>query len=332
MILADKIINERKKNGWSQEELADMLGVSRQSVSKWEGAQSVPDLQKIIKLAEIFGVSTDYLLKDEMEPEQRETADIYEKTDSFSTLRKVSMEEASEFISLRKEALPKVGLGVFLCVTCPVILILLTGLQQAEIVSFSENVAVALGLLALFAQVGIAVWLFITKGGKLDKYEFLEQEAFDTEYGIDGMARERLAESEVYNTRALTIGVIFCIMGCLPLIITAVLEAPEVLLMVMVDVLLVLVGCAVYLFIAICGVHNSYKILLQTGDYTVEKKKKNKKLEPLNRIYWLFITVLFLAVSFTTQRWDYTWIIWAVSGVLFALIRVIGESLINTRD
>ena len=73
-------------------------------------------------------------------------------------------------------------------------------------------------------------------------------------------------------------------------------------------------------------------VLLQTGDYTVEKKKKNKKLEPLNRIYWLFITVLFLAVSFTTQRWDYTWIIWAVSGVLFALIRVIGESLINTRD
>ena len=62
MILADKIINERKKNGWSQEELADMLNVSRQSVSKWEGAQSVPDLQKILKMAEVFGVSTDYLL------------------------------------------------------------------------------------------------------------------------------------------------------------------------------------------------------------------------------------------------------------------------------
>ena len=43
MILADKIIEERKRNGWSQEELAEKLGVSRQSVSKWEGAQSVPD-------------------------------------------------------------------------------------------------------------------------------------------------------------------------------------------------------------------------------------------------------------------------------------------------
>ena len=44
MIIADKIIDERKRNGWSQEELADKLQVSRQSVSKWEGAQSIPDI------------------------------------------------------------------------------------------------------------------------------------------------------------------------------------------------------------------------------------------------------------------------------------------------
>lgn len=48
MILADKIAEERKRNGWSQEELAEQLGVSRQAVSKWESAGSVPDLQKVI--------------------------------------------------------------------------------------------------------------------------------------------------------------------------------------------------------------------------------------------------------------------------------------------
>ena len=62
MILADKIMEERKKNGWSQEELAEKLGVTRQSVSKWESAQSVPDLQRILRMSELFGVSTDYLL------------------------------------------------------------------------------------------------------------------------------------------------------------------------------------------------------------------------------------------------------------------------------
>ena len=66
MILADKIIENRKKNGWSQEELADKLGVSRQSVSKWEGAQAVPDMKKIIQMSEVFGVSTDYLLRDDI--------------------------------------------------------------------------------------------------------------------------------------------------------------------------------------------------------------------------------------------------------------------------
>lgn len=65
MIFADKLIRLRKKAGWSQEELASQMNVSRQSVSKWEGAQSVPDLDKIVRLSKLFGVSTDYLLKDE---------------------------------------------------------------------------------------------------------------------------------------------------------------------------------------------------------------------------------------------------------------------------
>ena len=64
MFLADKIINLRKKAGWSQEELAGRLGVTRQSVSKWEGAQSVPDIEKIVQLRRLFSVTTDYLLKD----------------------------------------------------------------------------------------------------------------------------------------------------------------------------------------------------------------------------------------------------------------------------
>ena len=66
MILADKIIQLRKKSGWSQEELAAQMGVSRQSVSKWESGQSIPDLDKILKLSALFNVSTDFLLKDEL--------------------------------------------------------------------------------------------------------------------------------------------------------------------------------------------------------------------------------------------------------------------------
>ena len=76
VILADKIIELRKKNGWSQEQLAQKLNVTRQSISKWEGAQSVPDLQKIILLSEIFGVTTDYLIKDKIEEEEFLNEDV----------------------------------------------------------------------------------------------------------------------------------------------------------------------------------------------------------------------------------------------------------------
>ncbi|MDE6133678.1 MAG: helix-turn-helix domain-containing protein, partial [Oscillospiraceae bacterium] len=90
MILADKIIELRKKSGLSQEELAEKMNVSRQSVSKWEGAQSIPDLDKILALSKIFGVSTDYLLKDDFEAEEP----IQTDDGDGSPLRRVSMEEA----------------------------------------------------------------------------------------------------------------------------------------------------------------------------------------------------------------------------------------------
>ena len=86
MIFADKLIDLRKKNGWSQEELAEKLNVSRQAVSKWEGAQSVPDMSRIIQLSELFGVSTDYLLKDNLEQ-----AEPVQGSDEGSTARTVSM-------------------------------------------------------------------------------------------------------------------------------------------------------------------------------------------------------------------------------------------------
>jgi transcriptional regulator with XRE-family HTH domain len=63
MNMADRIQNLRKTKGISQEELADQVGVSRQAVSKWESEQSMPDLDRIIAMSELFGVTTDYILK-----------------------------------------------------------------------------------------------------------------------------------------------------------------------------------------------------------------------------------------------------------------------------
>lgn len=107
MILADKITEERKKNGWSQEELANQLGVSRQAVSKWESAGAVPDLQRILQMSELFGVSTDYLLKDEM---KAENITYHESTESYAEpLKKVTMENANEFLDMKKKGIQSSG-------------------------------------------------------------------------------------------------------------------------------------------------------------------------------------------------------------------------------
>ena len=63
MNISDRIQSLRKARGITQEQLADAVGVSRQAVSKWEAEQSVPDLERVVAMAEYFDVTTDYLLR-----------------------------------------------------------------------------------------------------------------------------------------------------------------------------------------------------------------------------------------------------------------------------
>ena len=67
MKLSDKIIRLRKSKGWSQEEFADKLNVSRQAVSRWENGTALPDAQNILQISKLFNVTTDYLLHEDYE-------------------------------------------------------------------------------------------------------------------------------------------------------------------------------------------------------------------------------------------------------------------------
>ena len=84
MNIADRIQSLRKQKGMSQIELADAIGVSRQAVSKWESEQTIPDLDKIVAMSEIFGTTTDYLLKG-IEPVENEGGQAVAATAAAST-------------------------------------------------------------------------------------------------------------------------------------------------------------------------------------------------------------------------------------------------------
>ena len=192
MILADKIIELRKKNGWSQEELADKLGVSRQAVSKWEGAQAVPDMNRVLKLSEIFGVSTDFLLKDELELSNAVPAELQESSEGGS-VRSVSMEEASAFLEHRERSSRRVALGVLMCILSPILLIVLSSAQEHGLIALSEQQVSGIGLAAMLLLIGGAVALFIIQGLRASKFEYLSKESIETSYGVDGIVRDRRA-------------------------------------------------------------------------------------------------------------------------------------------
>ena len=212
MILADKIIDLRKKAGWSQEELADKLGVSRQSVSKWEGAQSIPDMNKILQLSELFGVSTDYLLKDSLEAPEPLAApeDVDSEGATF-----VSMEEANAFLNYKTESASRLALGVLLCILSPIALILLCGAQESGRLPLTEMQASMIGLIVLLLMVAGAVLLFVLTGMRGSKYEYLEKDALDTAYGVSGMVRERMGREENDHTRRIAIGVVLCVLAAI---------------------------------------------------------------------------------------------------------------------
>jgi len=328
MILAEKIMALRKKNGWSQEELAEQVKVSRQSVSKWESMQSVPDLDKILLLAQVFGVSTDYLLKDDMAEEEY----VQVPDEVLGDVRRVSMEEAGTFLTVKKETSRKIALGVMLCIFSPMAIILLPVLAESGTLKMSVEAASAIGLAALFIMVLVAVVNFITCGMRTSAYEYLDKEVIDTEYGVAGMVKEKKNNFQATYTRNIVVGVSLILLGIIPLITVACICENEVVIVSLVDLLLFMVGIGVFLFCNAGIVWESYQKLLQEGDYTPETKKNNKKKEPYAAIYWTLATAIYLAWSFITNDWERTWIVWPIAGVLFAVYSAILGIVLKKAD
>ena len=343
MILADKIIENRKKNGWSQEDLAYKLGVSRQSVSKWEGAQSVPDMKKIVQMSELFGVSTDYLLKDEIEdPAPGEAETVPEVRYDDEETRNVSMEEANEFLASNEKHAGRISTGVMLCILSPVFLIVLAGIVDAKWINMSVKAVTGTGITVLLLLVAAAVGIFVTSGMALSRFDYLEKNRIETEYGVSGMVRRMKEEHMPYYTRDVVIGVILFIVSVIPVIGVSLafgdgsVPAPLIsgtgsvtgLISICTGLLLVLVAIGVKLIVKTSTIKGGMDKLLEEGDYT----RINKKIGRFDGIYWAVVLAIYLGWSFITMRWELTWIVWPIAGVLFAAYREIMKAVVRGRN
>ncbi|MBO7326966.1 MAG: helix-turn-helix transcriptional regulator [Clostridia bacterium] len=318
MILADKIIKQRKKNGWSQEELAYKMNVSRQAVSKWESAQTIPDLDKIMLLGELFGVTTDYLLKDSIEDE--EIAEVAEE----KPVRKISLEYANTYLAVQKKNSWLKGVATFLCILSPVVLIIFGGLSalyEQDYESFT-----IFGLVSFFAFIISAVPMFIVAGHNNEPYKFLDKiEPFDLEYGVKGIIEEKQKQMSGAFKKWNIAGVCTLIFAPIPVIVEALVEnfservglvAPF-----MMALMLLIAGIASSIFVVISVQKSAMQKLLREEDYTDRGKKRSQLRDVVSFAYWMVVVVAYLVWSLVVaDGWAVSWILLAAAGMLYPVL------------
>lgn len=359
MKLAEKIYQERRKLGLSQEQFAEKMDISRQAVSKWESGQSMPDLDKIVAMSQIFGVSTDYLLKEEYNSFKETTSVEYTESGytefvedndyeaygndtnddmgntygsqsqanmrkGQSSLQEISVEEIASYEKTYTSSAKHIALGVFLCI---IGIVLTEAMEVLSLTLFSVN-GDALESFPMLICVTIAVALFVPSGMALSKYEYLEKVPFVLPQSEKERIEREHGEFQRRFAAGITSGIVLILLGVLS---GGVMEyVTEVTGNKIWDdsvstiSVLTFVAIGVYLFVR-CGMKmGMYNVLLQREEYAVSKKHNAEKKDTLMGlvagVYWCLVTAAFLAYSFITGDWGRSWIVWPVAGCVFGAI------------
>jgi len=316
MILAEKIIKLRKQLGWSQEELAEKVNVSRQSVSKWESANSIPDLNRIIMLAELFEVSTDFLLKDENE--SFETGINTSTKDSG--IHQVSLEEANQYVESKVNASQLITKGIMLSLCSVVPLFFFLAMAETGRLGVTGDIAAALGIIGILILVSLAVSFFI-KTNQFDKdVELIDNDPFELAYGVYSAFQEKLESYKPSYNRRLSIGIFLFIVSFVPVMLAAVFAGRSDTILMMMIVLMFLIAAGIFIITPASARHDAYNHILKENHAQKEKSKRAKRAEKLAAFYWPLLIAIYLGWSLWTMAWGITWIIWPVGAVLFVAL------------
>lgn len=316
MILGEKIILLRKQNNLTQEELAEKLNVSRQSVSKWEMGTSIPDINKILLISEVFGVNIDYLLKDNIESIE------YSDDTEIGNNKIVILEEANEFLKLNVNKSKKTAGYIAMFIFSSVPMMLLFGIAELN-KNLTEELVIIFGVSILLMLVARGTFGIISSDHMMHKYKSLEEEDFTLAYGVKGVIEKIKNEDRelAYKTKAFAIALF--IMSCIPVIVASMSKNENKYIYFAISIMLSLISCGVYNLIKASAVETSCNILLQEENYSSLEKKVTKKVHPFVGAYWSLISAMYLAVSFLTNKWYITWVIYAIGGILFSAINLL---------
>lgn len=312
MNLENKIIKLRKENGWSQEDLAERLDVSRQSVSKWESGLATPDIHKIVALSSLFNVNTDYLLKNE--------ATTSDKTNTNIFIRK---DVVNDFFSTRKKESKRIAVATLLCMWSTIPILIFPSLVSEKVISISENMAIMIGLVSFLLFILVAVSMFIKSGLLISKYKYIISDVFILDPSTKKAIEEESNNFESKFIKNIVTAVSILFIAIIPFIVVALLfESRNFYTIIAVCMFITISSIAVMIFITTGMLKSSYDMILQRGIYK-EHIKSDKLTTAIQSIFWIIITAIYLAYSFISNDWDNSWIIWPIAGVISAIFGVI---------
>lgn len=314
MILAEKIIKLRKQLGWSQEELAEKMNISRQSVSKWESANSIPDLNKILMLAEIFDVSTDFLLKDEHEA--FEAGETSREPNSIQ----ISLEQATQYIEDKMAISALISKGVILCVCSVIPLFFFLAMAQTERMNITGDIAAALGIVSILVMVAIGVSFFIKTNQYENETSVIDDETFELAFGVHSVFKDKLNKFRPAYNRRISIGIFMFILSSVPLILVSMFSGKAETVYMMLIVLFLLIATGIYIISPVSAKYDAYNNVLKDCWDETAKTRRAKRAEKLAAFYWPLVVAVFLGWSLWTMNWGVTWIVWPVAAVLFAAL------------
>ena len=350
----------RKRTGWSQEELAQQLGVSRQSVSKWESMASMPDIQKIMAMSELFGVSTDYLLKDELEELPAtaavavadstgtsasggiagadpsavlggsSTADNASTSKTVAPKLSVSLDTATEYLdAIARTSRPTAG-AITLFILGPALLVSLATYSEDALyfdpMHISPDAMGIAGICIMMLFIAAGVGLLILQDMKLAKFKQLKEASLELQYGVEAAVRRRAESTESLRYMQQAAGVCLTILSAIPFLIAS-YYGTGLIFALGFFVAAILVSLGVYLLVYSGIIRDGYRVLLQEGDFSHDEKSNKRdsksaalKYRPIARAYFGTITLLYVGYSFITKDWKSSWIIWPVSALLYHII------------
>ena len=234
-----------------------------------------------------------------------------------------SLSEARHLIGSYDFEANKIGLGVFLI------------LLGAGLIATLETFNLAgFGVMILLIFVAIAVGMFIHAGLSLEALEKSIQSTNNAFYLTDDdyeMVEEQYNLFQEESRFRIPVGVMLCIVSVIPIVFFGILENELLVQRYGVILLVIAVGVGVFQFIKYGMNETAFEKVLNLGEYSIEERQIQQKLEPFSGVYWMVITVIYLAWSFLSMAWHFTWIIWPIAGALWALITLIVK-MMNSRE